>query len=81
MRLLFLPLEIYMNSKPRLSTYWVTCADGLETLLREEIEGLGVQNIEQFPGRLVFKGTLEDAYRICMWSRLGFTCIHSNSYT
>ena len=59
-----------MNSKPRLSTYWVTCADGLETLLREEIEGLGVQNIEQFPGRLVFKGTLENAYRVCLWSRL-----------
>lgn len=59
-----------MSSSPRLSTYWVTCADGLETLLSEEIEALGIQNIERFPGRLVFKGTLENAYRICMWSRL-----------
>ena len=59
-----------MNSKPRLSTYWVTCADGLETLLQEELEGLGVQNIERLPGRLIFKGSLEQAYRICMWSRL-----------
>ncbi len=24
--------------------------DGLETLLQEELEGLGVQNIERFPG-------------------------------
>ncbi len=63
-------LEHYMNSKPRLSTYWVTCADGLEALLVEELNGLGVENIERFPGRLVFKGTLENAYRICMWSRL-----------
>ncbi|OTG61133.1 23S rRNA (guanine(2445)-N(2))/(guanine(2069)-N(7))-methyltransferase [Acinetobacter sp. ANC 4204] len=59
-----------MNTASRLSSYWVTCADGLETLLQEELEGLGVQNIERFPGRLVFKGTLEHAYRICMWSRL-----------
>ncbi|MDM1279680.1 bifunctional 23S rRNA (guanine(2069)-N(7))-methyltransferase RlmK/23S rRNA (guanine(2445)-N(2))-methyltransferase RlmL [Acinetobacter indicus] len=59
-----------MNTSSRLSNYWVTCADGLETLLEEEIKGLGVQNVERFPGRLTFKGTLENAYRICMWSRL-----------
>lgn len=59
-----------MNSKPRLSTYWVTCADGLENLLKEEIHDLGVSEVERFPGRLVFKGTLEHAYKICMWSRL-----------
>ena len=70
-----------MNLKLRLSTYWVTCADGLETLLQEEVEGLGVQNIERFPGRLVFQGTLENAYRICMWSRLAsrvLTPIHTH---
>ena len=70
-----------MNSKLRLSTYWVTCADGLETLLQEELEGLGVQNIERFPGRLVFQGTLENAYRICIWSRLAsrvLTPIHTH---
>lgn len=60
----------FMNTSSRLSNYWVTCADGLETLLEEEIKGLGVQNVERFPGRLTFKGTLENAYRICMWSRL-----------
>ncbi|WP_374530401.1 bifunctional 23S rRNA (guanine(2069)-N(7))-methyltransferase RlmK/23S rRNA (guanine(2445)-N(2))-methyltransferase RlmL [Acinetobacter sp.] len=59
-----------MNSSSRLSNYWVTCADGLETLLQEELQGLGIEQIERFPGRLVFKGTLEQAYRICMWSRL-----------
>lgn len=59
-----------MNSSSRLSNYWVTCADGLETLLQEELQGLGIEQIERFPGRLIFKGTLEQAYRICMWSRL-----------
>ncbi|MHA3078875.1 bifunctional 23S rRNA (guanine(2069)-N(7))-methyltransferase RlmK/23S rRNA (guanine(2445)-N(2))-methyltransferase RlmL [Acinetobacter sp. ANC 5502] len=59
-----------MTLTPRLSTYWVTCADGLETLLQEELQELGVQHIERLAGRLIFKGTLEHAYRICMWSRL-----------
>ena len=59
-----------MTSKPRLSTYWVTCADGLEILLEEELHGLGIQEVERFPGRLIFQGNLEQAYRICMWSRL-----------
>ncbi|HQV25281.1 MAG TPA: bifunctional 23S rRNA (guanine(2069)-N(7))-methyltransferase RlmK/23S rRNA (guanine(2445)-N(2))-methyltransferase RlmL, partial [Acinetobacter sp.] len=59
-----------MNSTQRLTNYWVTCADGLETLLEQELEQLGIQNIQRFAGRLVFKGSLENAYRICMWSRL-----------
>lgn len=59
-----------MNSSQRLSTYWVTCADGLELLLEEEIAQLGATNVERKAGRLIFKGTLETAYRICMWSRL-----------
>jgi 23S rRNA (guanine2445-N2)-methyltransferase / 23S rRNA (guanine2069-N7)-methyltransferase len=60
-----------MNTSPRLSNYWVTCADGLETLLEEEIQGLGVQNIERFPGRLTFKGTLVTS---------GFTCFDANPH-
>lgn len=59
-----------MNASQRLSTYWVTCADGLELLLEEEIAQLGASNVERKPGRLVFQGSLETAYRICMWSRL-----------
>ena len=47
-----------MNSTQRLTNYWVTCADGLETLLQQELENLGIQNIQRFAGRLVFKGTL-----------------------
>ena len=29
-----------MNAKPRLTEYWVTCADGLETLLQQELESM-----------------------------------------
>ena len=59
-----------MNSPQRLSTYWVTCADGLETLLQQELQGLGIEQTERFAGRLIFQGSLEQAYRVCMWSRL-----------
>ncbi len=59
-----------MNTSSRLNTYWVTCADGLEQLLEEEIEQLGSKVTERKAGRLIIEGTLETAYRICMWSRL-----------
>ena len=59
-----------MNATQRLTNYWVTCADGLETLLQQELESFGIQNIQRFAGRLIFKGTLENAYHVCMWSRL-----------
>ena len=32
---------------------------------------------ERKAGRLIIEGTLEHAYRICMWSRLCFTCFTS----
>lgn len=63
-------LEICMNATQRLSTYWVTCADGLESLLQQELEDLGIAHIQRFAGRLIFEGSLEQAYRVCMWSRL-----------
>lgn len=59
-----------MNSNLRSSTFWITCADGLETLLQEEIEQLGATVTERKAGRLIIEGTLDTAYRICMWSRL-----------
>ncbi|MGU3313721.1 bifunctional 23S rRNA (guanine(2069)-N(7))-methyltransferase RlmK/23S rRNA (guanine(2445)-N(2))-methyltransferase RlmL [Acinetobacter calcoaceticus] len=59
-----------MNTSLRLNHYWITCADGLEPLLQEEIEQLGTKVTERKAGRLIIEGTLEQAYRICMWSRL-----------
>lgn len=60
----------FMNTSLRLNHYWITCADGLEPLLQEEIEQLGTKVTERKAGRLIIEGTLEQAYRICMWSRL-----------
>lgn len=37
----------FMNTSLRLNHYWITCADGLETLLQEEIEQLGTKVTER----------------------------------
>lgn len=68
--MLVLFLEIYMTQPARLNTYWVTCADGLENLLVEELQEIGASITEKKPGRLIIEGTLQTAYRICLWSRL-----------
>lgn len=48
----------------------ITCADGLEPLLAQEIEALGGQVEARHWGRVEVTGTLELAYRLCLWSRL-----------
>lgn len=63
-----------MTQSSRLTTYWVTCADGLENLLVEELQDItqnqGASITDKKAGRIVIEGTLETAYRICLWSRL-----------
>lgn len=48
----------------------VTCADGLEGALQQELVGLGLSQIKRDRGALLVRGSLEQAYRICLWSRL-----------
>lgn len=54
-----------------MNTILVTTSRGLDELLREEISTLcpGVE-IKMSPGALSFAGTLEQAYTLCLWSRL-----------
>ena len=59
-----------MTTQTRLQTFWITCADGLEQLLAEELIELGASVQDRLHGRIVIRGTLETAYRICLWSRL-----------
>ncbi len=44
-------------------------ASGLEQIIAEEIKLLGGQDINTAEGSIHFKGTLETAYRACLWSR------------
>lgn len=50
--------------------YIATCAAGLETLLAEELVLLGGKvDSTTSVGAVTFSGTLESAYRACLWSR------------
>ena len=52
-------------------SYWfATCPKGLEGLLLKELEGLGLSQLRETVAGIEFKGDLESAYRVCLWSRL-----------
>jgi 23S rRNA (guanine2445-N2)-methyltransferase / 23S rRNA (guanine2069-N7)-methyltransferase len=48
----------------------VTCADGLEPLLRQELTQLGGMVEEGGRGAVTVQGNIEIAYRTCLWSRV-----------
>ncbi|NMH58423.1 bifunctional 23S rRNA (guanine(2069)-N(7))-methyltransferase RlmK/23S rRNA (guanine(2445)-N(2))-methyltransferase RlmL [Alteromonas ponticola] len=49
----------------------LTTSKGLDELLAEEVTMLVPDaQIKSSPGQLTFTGTLEQAYRLCLWSRL-----------
>ena len=47
-----------------------TCPKGLEYLLRDELVALGAEDVREALAGVHFAGTLETAYRACLWSRL-----------
>lgn len=49
---------------------FATVPRGLESLLAGELRGLGASRVKQVRAGLSFSGTLETAYRACLWSRL-----------
>lgn len=49
---------------------FITAALGLEPLLVEELISLGLDEVKQERAGVSCSGSLADAYRICMWSRL-----------
>jgi 23S rRNA (guanine2445-N2)-methyltransferase / 23S rRNA (guanine2069-N7)-methyltransferase len=51
--------------------FFVTAALGIETLLADELTELGASEVKLERAGVAFSGTLETAYRICLWSRLG----------
>jgi len=50
--------------------FFATCPKGIEDLLTNECEQLNLHNISISHGGVFFEGTLEDAYRMCLWSRV-----------
>lgn len=54
----------------RIYNYFSTCPKGVEDMLVYECEQLGLSEIFQQVAGVSFKGTIEDAYKLCLWSRL-----------
>ncbi|NUO71857.1 MAG: bifunctional 23S rRNA (guanine(2069)-N(7))-methyltransferase RlmK/23S rRNA (guanine(2445)-N(2))-methyltransferase RlmL [Frateuria sp.] len=53
-----------------MSAFFATCPKGLEYLLRDELLALGAGEAHEALAGARFTGTLETAYRACLWSRL-----------
>jgi len=50
--------------------FFATCPKGLEGLLHAELAGFGANDVKETVAGVAFAGTLETAYRACLWSRL-----------
>lgn len=50
--------------------FTVTAARGMLPLLATELAEMGFQDTKQEQGNIRFMGSLEDAYRVCLWSRV-----------
>ena len=50
--------------------FTVTAARGMMPLLAKELVEMGIKDTKQEQGNIRFMGTMEDAYRICLWSRI-----------
>src|SRR5436190_6962717 len=49
---------------------FATTAKGMEGLLGDELRSMGALNTKETRAGVYFKGTLETAYRACLWSRI-----------
>lgn len=50
--------------------YFVTCPKGVEDLLAEECKAVGINEFTLSVGGIEFTAELEQAYRLCLWSRV-----------
>ncbi len=51
-------------------TFFATCSKGMEDLLYNELIALQIDTAKQEYSGVSFTGTLQQAYRACLWSRL-----------
>ncbi|MEG0758094.1 MAG: THUMP domain-containing protein, partial [Raoultibacter sp.] len=50
--------------------FFARCAGGFEPRLAIELKKLKAQRVRPLKGGVAFFGTVEDAYRACLWSRV-----------
>jgi len=53
-----------------LERFFATTAKGMESLLADEVVSLGGSSVTSSRAGVSFEGSLEVAYRICLWSRI-----------
>ncbi len=53
-----------------MTDFFATCPKGLESLLAAELGALGAEQLQETVAGVAFSGSLETAYRACLWSRL-----------
>ena len=53
-----------------MTDFFATAPKHLESLLAEELSRLGMPEVKESRGGVRFSGTLSDAYRTCLWSRV-----------
>lgn len=51
-------------------TFWVTCPQGVHGLLKQELYDIAGVTVGDWNKGVQFEGTLAQAYRVCLWSRL-----------
>lgn len=53
-----------------MTAFFASCPKGLEYLLKDELAALGASDVREALSGVHFSGSLETAYRACLWSRL-----------
>lgn len=59
-----------MINSAKTFSFFATAPKGLELLLVDELQQLGAYHVAEKLAGVVFSGTLEIAYKVCLWSRL-----------
>ena len=59
-----------MVEMPDLAEFYASCPEGFEDALADELRGMGLARVRKLKGRVSFAGTVADAERACLWSRL-----------
>ncbi len=54
----------------RRDEFFVAAPRGTEDLLADELRRLGLHQLDKGRAGVAFQGALEDAYRVCLWSRI-----------
>src|SRR6187402_3938247 len=53
-----------------MTKFFATCPKGLEYLLKDELIAIGASDVREALAGVAFTGSIETAYRACLWSRM-----------